>query len=298
MATAKSPIRRVGKAGLAGPKVFRWSRLLSGRRPLALLLLALFASALWYAKGDGSRGLSASGPQVQRLEVKVLKSHPHDPEAYTQGLLWFEGYLYESTGLHGRSSLRQIQMATGQVVQRENLDDALFGEGLARVGKRLYQLTWQAQLGLIVNLETFEPEGQFYYQGQGWGLCYDGEFLVKSDGSDVLTFHDPETFAEKGRKKVVLQGRPLYRLNELECYDGEIYANVYGTDNIARIDASSAQVTAMIDASGLLTAAEKHGAEVLNGIAYDRDRGVFLITGKLWPRLFEVTFVEASKSGS
>ncbi len=240
----------------------------------------------------------AKDSQVQRLTVKVLKSYPHDTGAYTQGLLWYEGYLYESTGLHGRSSIRQTQLATGQVLQQESLDDALFGEGLARIGKRLYQLTWQAQLGLMVNLETFEPEGQFYYQGQGWGLCYDGESLVKSDGTDVLTFHDPETFAEIDRKKVSLAGRPLYRLNELECFDGEIYANVYGTDNIARIDASSAQVTAMIDASGLLTSAEKQRAEVLNGIAYDRDRGVFLITGKLWPRLFEVSFVETSKAGS
>ncbi len=279
-----------------GPPRIRSRRV--GRWALLAVLLSL-AVVFWGSEGQRPMQTLAENPSaVPRLKVRVLEEYPHDPSAYTQGLLWVGDGLIESTGLHGLSTLRRVDLPTGRVIDRLKLDSALFGEGLARVGDRLFQLTWQAQLGLIYDLETLKPEGQFFYKGEGWGLCFDGESLVMSDGSDTLSFRDPETFAEKGRRKVTFEGRPLHRLNELECVGEEIYANVYTTEAIARIDSSTGRVTAMIDASGLLTPEERRKVEVLNGIAYDSQRGVFLITGKLWPKVFEVTFVETSKMGT
>ena len=231
-------------------------------------------------------------PPVERLKVRVVKEYPHDPSAYTQGLLYEGGGKFlESTGLHGASTLRRVEMATGLVQQEEKLDPRLFGEGLAQVGERLYQLTWQAEIGLIYRADTFAPDGQFHYAGEGWGLCHDGQYLVMSNGSATLSFRDPQTFAEVRRIEAHLEGRPVSRLNELECVDGTVYANLYGSDSIARIDLKDGRVTALIDASGLLTPQERRQAEVLNGIAYDPEQRLFYLTGKLWPRLFAVEFV-------
>lgn len=239
--------------------------------------------------GTPSPAADASGA-VERLRPQVLASHPHDPGAFTQGLLWKDGQLYESTGLNGRSSLRRVDLATGKVAQQVAVPEQYFAEGLALVGDRLYQLTWQSHAGFIYDLADLKQEDGFTFEGEGWGLCYDGQRLLRSDGSADLIFHDPADFEETGRVTVTLGGEPQERINELECVDGAVYANVWQTDRILRIDPRSGAVTAEIDASGLLSADERAAADVLNGIAYDADAQRFFITGKLWPKLFEVRF--------
>jgi glutaminyl-peptide cyclotransferase len=242
-------------------------------------------------------GIQASGRQavsdaaVEQLRPQVLAVFPHDRGAFTQGLLLHEGSLYESTGLYGRSTLRQVDPRTGDVKRVVSLAPTLFGEGLARVDDRLIQITWQHGVAPVYNLLTFEQVGQFTYSGEGWGLCYDGQRLVMSNGSSNLTFRDPQTFAVAGTVGVTLKGQPVERLNELECVGQHVYANVWQTDTIVRIHAETGRVDATIDASGLLSPEDRIGVDVLNGIAYDPERDVFLITGKLWPRLFEVRFV-------
>jgi len=235
--------------------------------------------------------LPSGAEAVARLGVEIVAIYPHDPEAYTQGLLWHEGLLYESTGLRGASSLRQVDLATGLIRQRRDLSRTLFGEGLARVGEELIQLTWEAGRALRYDLETFQPKGEFTYSGEGWGLCFDGQRLVMSDGSDTLTFRDPKTFAVIGRIAVTLDGRPLTQLNELECVEGEVYANIWRTDRIVRIDPATGLVRAVIDATGLLPPGERAHTDVLNGIAWRPETDTFFLTGKLWPRLFEVRWI-------
>ncbi len=233
---------------------------------------------------------ASAAPAPRRLAVRVVAVYPHDPEAFTQGLVWHRGALYESTGLYGSSTLRRVDLATGAVERRVDLPARLFGEGLALVGARLVQLTWQEGLALSWDVERFEPRGERRYQGEGWGLCYDGRRLVMSDGSGRLTFRDPESFAVIGELAVTVDGRPAERLNELECVGGEIWANVWGSGDVLRIDAASGRVTAVADASGLLSPLERAGTDVLNGIAHRPETGTFLLTGKLWPKLFEVAF--------
>lgn len=231
----------------------------------------------------------SSPPGPERLKVKVISTRPHDPSAYTQGLVWYDGLLYESAGQYSVSSLRQVDPATGEVRRQISVPAQYFAEGLARVGDHLVQLTWQEGTAFVYRLSDFEKIGEHRYQGEGWGLCYDGAKLIQSDGSDRLTFRDPESFAPVGELRVRKAGAPVDRLNELECVDGAVYANVYQTEDIVRIDPKTGEVTAVIDASGLLSAADyQAGAEVLNGIAYDPNQKRFLITGKYWPSLFEV----------
>ena len=226
--------------------------------------------------------------------MKVLATRHHDPAAFTQGLLVHEGSLYESTGLYGSSSLREVDPVSGAVKRKVDIPSEFFAEGLALVDDRLIQLTWKEQKALVHKLAGFAPAGELRYEGEGWGLCWDGRRLVMTDGSDKLTFRDPTTFAFLGEVTVTRadqMGERVLELNELECVDGVVYANVWQTDDILRIDPSTGRVTAVIDASGLLTAEERQRTDVLNGIAWDPQRKIFLITGKLWPKLFEVEFV-------
>jgi glutamine cyclotransferase len=227
------------------------------------------------------------------LKLRVLRELPHDPSAFTQGLLLHQGQLYESTGQYGQSSLRRWSQETGEVQQRVKLGPGLFGEGLALVEDRLIQLTWRRGQALVYDLASLRKISSFEYAGEGWGLTFDGAALVMSDGSDTLTFRDPESFRPLRHMRVRLQGRPLRNLNELEWAKGSVYANIWMEDWIARIDPATGEVTGVIDASGLLTAAEQAKADVLNGIAYDQESGRFVITGKLWPKAFEVELVPA-----
>jgi glutamine cyclotransferase len=268
---------------------------------LAILVLAGSDPTRTFA---GEPSLSSPVQTAERalaprpLTVEVVSTYPHDSTAFTQGLLFHQGDLYESTGLYGKSTLRRVDLQTGNIFRRVALPKNLFGEGLALVGNRLVQLTWQERLALVYDVYRFERVGQFSYDGDGWGLCYDGKRLIQSDGSQWLTFRDPDTFAVTGKIDVRANGRPQTRINELECVDGAVYANVWSTDKILEIDPDSGSVRAVIDASHLLSDGERKalGLEaVLNGIAYDPTTKTFFLTGKLWPKLFRVRFVAADR---
>ncbi len=220
--------------------------------------------------------------------------YAHDRAAFTQGLVWHQGHLFESTGGYGRSTLRRVGLEEGRVLQRADLPPTLFGEGLARVNDRLIQLTWREGVAAVWDMERFEILEELFYGGEGWGLCFDGQHLVMSDGTDTLFFRDPATLIEERRIQVTQAGRALHRINELECVDGEVWANVWTTDTIVRIDPESGRVNAVVDATGLLGSSDRRVSNVLNGIAFRQEQGTFLITGKNWPKLFEVRFVPES----
>lgn len=220
--------------------------------------------------------------------VRVLASHPHDPGAFTQGLAWDRDALIEGTGHYGESELRRVDPATGTVQQAVALAANEFGEGVAVVGDRVLQLTWQNHRAYARDLTTFAPRDTFDYAGEGWGLAWDGARLVMSDGSSTLVFRDPDTFAELGRVTVTTGGAELERLNELECAGGLVWANVWLTDFIARIDPASGDVVDWLDLTGLLTREQELAADVLNGIAIDGEAGRVFVTGKDWPRVFEI----------
>jgi glutamine cyclotransferase len=269
---------------------------------LAVLLTLAFVGGLasvWAFRRPSERpdpvevlaaGVAPGG--MERLKVQIVSTRPHDPSAYTQGLLLHGGSLYESAGLYGASSLREVDPRTGAVKRRVDLPQQYFAEGLALVGDRLFQLTWQEKVAFVYDRATFEKKGELRYDGEGWGLCYDGRRLVMSDGSDRLTFRDPATFAPTGGVNVTFSGRPAFQLNELECVDGAVYANIYGSDAILRIDPKTGRTTAVIDAANLLTPEQRSRVDVLNGIAWDPEKKTFLITGKYWPKMFEVRFVK------
>jgi glutamine cyclotransferase len=230
--------------------------------------------------------------QPERLTVAVLDVLPHDPRAFTQGLELAGDTLYEGTGLVGRSSLRAGPVGKPPEVS-VSLPEPLFGEGIAVVGATVWQLTWKSGLAIARDRRTLEKQREMRYQGEGWGLCYQRsrDRLVMSDGSARLTFRDPGDFHVTGSVTVTDRGRPRDQLNELECVGDSVYANVWHSDEILRIDAAGGQVSARIDASGLLTPAQRRRADVLNGIAAYPGTDQFLITGKLWPSLFRVRFV-------
>src|SRR6195256_1998220 len=227
---------------------------------------------------------------------RVVRAYPHDPKAVTQGLQYVDGFLYEGTGLKGSSSIRKVKLETGEVVQRRDLARAYFGEGITVWKTDLIQLTWQSQVAFVYDKDTFAPRRTFKYKGEGWGLTHDGTNLIMSDGTDELRVLDPATFAERRRIKVAAVGIPLRNLNELEYMKGEILANVWTTDAVARVAPDTGRVTGYIDLAGLLTPVEKASVEleggVLNGIAYDEKNDRLFVTGKLWPKLFEIKILD------
>lgn len=218
----------------------------------------------------------------------IVRAYPHDRDAFTQGLQYVDGELYEGTGLNGRSSIRKVNLETGAVLQKRDVPEAYFGEGITVWRSQILQLTWQSGVAFVYDRRTFAPLRSFRYRGEGWGLTHDGTSLIMSDGSDVLRLLDPATFEVRRRLRVTASGKPVPELNELEYVKGEVLANVWQTDRVARIDPRTGHVTAWIDFSGLLTPRERAGTDVLNGIAYDAARDRLFVTGKLWPKLFEV----------
>jgi glutamine cyclotransferase len=248
--------------------------------------------------------LAASPPQRGAAPAKstapapvhgfsVVKSYPHDRQAFTQGLEYVDGVLYESTGLNGRSGIRKVNLATGEVLQVQPLDSAYFGEGITIWKNLIVQLTWQHELGFVYDRQTLKQQRTFKYTGEGWGLTHDGTRLIMSDGSDsgTLRLFDPATLRQTGTIAVKDGGRPVARLNELEYVKGEIFANVWQSDRIAIITPSTGRVTGWVDLHGLLDPREAAGVDVLNGIAYDAKGDRLFVTGKLWPRLFEIKVV-------
>ena len=238
--------------------------------------------AAWPQPGGAT--LPVSGYQIVRV-------YPHDPKAFTQGLQYVDGVLYEGTGQVGQSSIRKVELETGKVLQKRDVPPPHFGEGITVWKNQIIELTWQTHVAFVYDKTTFEPRRTFTYAGEGWGLTQDASSLFMSDGTDELRVLDPATFAERRRIKVTAAGAPLRNLNELEFVKGEIFANVWQTDYIARIAPASGKVVGSVDLRGLLTPAERATTDVLNGIAYDAVHDRLFITGKWWPKLFEVRLV-------
>jgi glutamine cyclotransferase len=270
------------------------------RQLFGLLLLALTSV---FAPGcDGGAPLAANGgaaaanktsgatpEQVTVYGYEVVNTYPHDPRAFTQGLVYHDGALLESAGQYGESTLRRVELKTGKVLKQVEVGRQFFAEGLALHDGKLYQLTWQNQRGFVYDPETFEKTGEFAYTGEGWGLTHDADSLILSDGTSQLRFLDPADYRVKRRVNVTDRGRPVLQLNELEYVKGEIFANVWHRDAVARIDPQTGRVKGWIDLSGLLKPGEVTDEEaVLNGIAYDESGDRLFVTGKLWPKLFEV----------
>jgi glutamine cyclotransferase len=228
-------------------------------------------------------------PGIQVFGYQIQHVYPHDRDAFTQGLQFVDGALYEGTGLNGHSSIRKVALETGKVLQKRDVPAEHFGEGITVWNNDIIELTWQTHVAFVYDRATFQPKKRFSYPGEGWGLTHDGTSLIMSDGSDQLRVLDPVTFAERRRIRVTAAGAPLRNLNELEVVKNEIFANVWQTDYIARIAPDSGKVLGYIDLRGLLSPAERASTDVLNGIAYDAARDRLFITGKLWPKLFELT---------
>jgi len=247
----------------------------------------LAAAGLVALACGGAANRAAAGPSIpQAIRFRIAAVHPHDPNAFTQGLLVHEGRFFESTGHLGRSTLREVEIESGRVVRSTPLPPDEFGEGLALVSGRLVQLTWQNGVAHGWDPKSFARVAEWTYDGEGWGLAFDGRELVQSDGSARLVFRSPETFAAVRTLDVKRAGAPQFYLNELEWIDGAIWANVWQSDEILRIDPASGEVTGVLDATGLLAPEERRRADVLNGIAWDAAKRRLYVTGKNWPKLF------------
>jgi len=244
------------------------------------LLLALPHSGWGQAARAGTTNVAG---------YEVIKAYPHDPTAFTQGLVYVDGALYESTGLNGQSSVRQVKLETGEVLQKQAVDPAHFAEGLAEWNGKLIQLTWRSGIGFVYDRATLRLKGTFNFSGEGWGLTHDGNRLILSDGTANLRFLNPDSFREIGRVVVRDRGNPVQDLNELEFIKGEVYANIWHSNRIARISPATGEVLGWIDLSGLIPKQLlPHSEAVLNGIAYDSANDRLFVTGKLWPKLFEI----------
>jgi glutamine cyclotransferase len=262
-------------------------------RTLILGLSALAGAVLVFSclnlQGCSSPGNSNGIPVYS---YNIVNTYPHDPDAFTQGLVFEDGVLYEGTGLLGHSTLRKVELETGAILQIRELSDEFFGEGIAIYGDKIIQLTWQSNIGFVYDKNSFELLQQFNYSTEGWGITHDGEHLIMSDGTSTLHFLDPQTFEETGQLNVFDDNGPVTRLNELEYVQGEIYANVWQTNRIALIAPETGRVVGWVDLGGLLTAEDRTElVDVLNGIAYDADSDRLFVTGKLWPKLFHIELI-------
>jgi glutaminyl-peptide cyclotransferase len=243
------------------------------------------------ALAGGGAAITPARPadQVPVYGYEVVNTYPHDPGAFTQGLVFSDGALLESTGLERHSTLRRVELQTGKVLQKVDVPPYFFAEGMTLYGGKVYQLTWKGEKGFVYDPQTLQKTGEFPYEGEGWGLTHDADSLILSDGSEQIRFIDPVDYRVKRAIRVTDRGRPVEELNELEYVRGEIYANVWHQNRIARIDPQTGRVLGWIDLSGLLHPGEAADPEaVLNGIAYDEQGDRLFVTGKLWPKLFEV----------
>jgi glutamine cyclotransferase len=251
-------------------------------------LLVILTTAMTFITGFSGPAGAQRRATAPVSGYQVVRVYPHDPQAFTQGLVFADGVLYEGTGLNGQSSIRKVKLENGAVLQMQRLEERYFGEGIALVGDSIVQLTWQTGVGFVYDRATFQRQRTFTYTGEGWGLAYDGTRLIMSDGTPFLRFLDPKTLKETGRVQVTDGGRPVEDLNELEVVKGEVYANVWQSDRIARIDAKTGQVRGWIDLKGILDLKDAVGVDVMNGIAYDAAGDRLFVTGKNWPKLFEI----------
>lgn len=254
----------------------------------AVLVCAAAAGACRNGDASDAAELPPETPRAPVEAVAEVKSHPHDSTAFTQGLLWHEGRLYESTGRYGESSLRIVDLETGEVRERVSLEPEYFAEGITVLDGRLYQLTWREGVAFVYDPATLERTGRMEYTGEAWGVTTDGESLIVSDGSSYLTWVDPASFEVRQTVRVTDGGRPVDQLNELEWVRGEVWANVWHTNHIVRIDPSTGEVVGRLDLAPLVPPVADREA-VLNGIAYDEAGNRVFVTGKLWPRLFEIS---------
>ena len=261
-------------------------RMITTVRTVSMLVLGVMAMGL-VGRAAGFAPWQAPAP-VPMFGYTIVHTYPHDRDAFTQGLQVVDGAFYEGTGLNGRSSIRKVKIETGEVLQKRDVPAQYFGEGITVRGNELFQLTWQSNVALVYDRTSFAPKRQFKYTGEGWGLTQDATSLIMSDGTEYLRFLDPATFAERRRVRVAVGGTPLKNLNELEYVKGEVFANVWQTDYVARIDPKTGSVNGYIDFRGLLTPREREATDVLNGVAYDEKTDRLFITGKLWPRVYEV----------
>ncbi|MHC1478792.1 glutaminyl-peptide cyclotransferase [Frateuria aurantia] len=240
-----------------------------------------------------------AGDAVEHLGYKVVRTYPHRTDAFTEGLFYEHGALYESTGMNGQSAIRKVDLATGKVLQQVDLEPDYFGEGIISWGPRLIQLTWRSNVGFIYDLATMQRQGSFTYQGEGWGLTRNAHQLIMSDGTSRLRLLDPQTLQQTGQLQVTEAGRPVTQINELEWVKGRIFANVWQTQRIIEIDPASGKVVADIDLNGLLPASirlPEPADDVLNGIAYDPEHDRLFVTGKRWPYLYQIKLVPEKPS--
>lgn len=242
--------------------------------------------------GCTSSTQSAQNGPAPVYGYEVVNAYPHDTGAFTQGLGYHDGTLYEGTGIRGESDIRQVKLESGNVIRKREISDQYFGEGITLWNDRLVQLTWQSNVGFVYERATFDRVDDFSYPTEGWGLTHDGERLIMSDGTSSLYFHDPDTFERQGSVEVQDDDEPIDQLNELEFIEGKVYANVWQADRIAIIDPTDGRVTAWIDLTGLLPEKDRTpSTDVLNGIAYDAENDRLFVTGKRWPKLFEIDVV-------
>lgn len=261
---------------------------------MRIVLAAFLLTACQAAPSQPTTSTAATlGQQAQRYSYRVVNTYPHDPRAFTQGLFWLDGVLYETTGQEGASSLRRVNLEDGRVLQKADMPANVFGEGSTPWGDQILSITWQNGIGYRWNRRTFQQVGTWRYQGEGWGLANNGREIIMSDGSDTLKFLNPDTLQEVRRVRVTVNGQPLPQLNELEFIKGEVWANVWNAAEIVRIDPASGNVTGIIDLSGLVQENRGPNTDVLNGIAYDAERDRIFVTGKYWPRLYEIALVPA-----
>ncbi|HNR66201.1 MAG TPA: glutaminyl-peptide cyclotransferase, partial [Atribacterota bacterium] len=264
-------------------------------RPLTCLLLIviIFLSLSVQSCSSNSTNINDNDNTTPILSCEIVNIFPHDPEAFTQGLIWDDGYLYESTGLYGSSSLRQVELKTGKAIKNIPLADNYFAEGITIFDDKIFLLTWREEMGFIYTRDTFQLLDTFSYPYEGWGITTDGDFLIISDGTPVLHFLDPKTLDEIKQVKVHDGLFLVNWINELEYIEGYIYANIWQSDRIAVIEPGTGKIVFWLDLYGILDNVQHHeNVDVLNGIAYDAENNRLFVTGKLWPAIFEIKMIE------